>query len=783
LRLSRHGKNPSHRRGVSFWTGSAASAVLVGGVLVGLTALHVWSEHEQAAHRAVSALQTDLALEQAGVLNPNSLSAAFQAQANSDVSLLGTTILGTPTVEVIVRMTTEYQAAASMELAALRRGAVQEATHLSATLGDPAFTTLDAELATVEKDERADADRGGTIAFGASLGIVAFSAVLFFLFALFARRRRVRVVVAEATASDLAHESRVASARAESFRSLFDDNPQPMFVARAEALTREADNSHILSVNDAALDLYGYSRAEFLASSLADLRLPEDHDRLLDDLHAARGGRTHFDKVRQRTKAGDVLDVELDIRHTLFDGQIAIIVCTNNITDRVRLQRELEHQAFHDALTGLPNRSLFGDRLEHAHERLQRGVGRYAVLMVDLDNFKTVNDSLGHAAGDELLVEVSRRLAAGIRPGDTAARLGGDEFAILLEDVAKSADAAVAADRLHNALREPFSVGGRVLTITATIGIASSSDVGAASDVVRNADVALYVGKANGKDRHDVFSGHMHADAVERLTLEQDLRVGIGRGELMLVYQPKVDARSGTMTGVEALVRWNHPTRGLVSPDAFIPIAEQSGLINDVDAWVLDTACHQAQTWATSEVGSVPVAVNVSGRSLATGKLLGRVRNALKQSRLDPGLLELELTESAAIPQDGKALALLQKIRDLGVRIAIDDFGTGYSVLSRLQGFPLDTLKIDLSFVRAIVGEDDEAPIVDAMISMGLSLGLTVVAEGVESEMQRAYLAKRGCSELQGYLISRPMGPDQLAAQIEESRTRRVDTFVAAATG
>ena len=231
----------------------------------------------------------------------------------------------------------------------------------------------------------------------------------------------------------------------------------------------------------------------------------------------------------------------------------------------------------------------------------------------------------------------------------------------------------------------------------------------------------MYVGKAEGKDRCAVFSEHMHDTAVERLTLEQDLRAGIARGELMLLYQPKVDARTGRMTGVEALVRWNHPSRGLVSPDQFIPIAEQSGLINDVDTWVLATACRQAQAWATSAVGAVPVAVNVSGRSLASGGLVERVVDVLETSHLDPSLLELEITESAAIPHQDRALGLLQRIRDLGVRIAIDDFGTGYSVLSRLQGFPVDTLKIDLSFVRAIVSEGKPAPIVDAMIANGTS--------------------------------------------------------------
>ena len=354
--------------------------------------------------------------------------------------------------------------------------------------------------------------------------------------------------------------------------------------------------------------------------------------------------------------------------------------------------------------------------------------------------------------------------------------LGGDEFAILLEDLDEPPAAARAAEGIRDAFRAPMSVAGRILTISATIGVATSSGGGAAADVVRNADAALYVGKAQGKDRHAVFSEDMHAGAIERLTLEQDLRDGIGRGQLMLLYQPKVDARSGYMTGVEALVRWNHPVRGLVAPDQFIPIAEQSGLINDIDTWVLSAACRQAQAWATSDVGPVPMAVNVSGRNLVNCHLIERVLDALERTGLDPRLLELEITESAAIPQHDKALGLLQSIRDLGVRIAIDDFGTGYSVLSRLQGFPVDTLKIDLSFVRAIVCENVAAPIVDAMIAMGLSLGLKIVAEGVETEIQRAYLVKRHCSELQGFLFSRPVQAEQVVAQF---RTPRVASAVA----
>jgi diguanylate cyclase (GGDEF)-like protein/PAS domain S-box-containing protein len=735
----------------------AAAAVLIFGVLVALVSLHAWSAQRQLASQSVSSLRLIVAVEQESVLDSARTTASLQAEANAALSLVQTTGRSTATLPVITRMTHTYQTAVSTEIYDLLFGDAQEASKINTELGDPAFEALDTELAAVGTAEASNAASGVTAAFVASIGLVIGSGLLILLFTVYARRRRRTIATGEATAAALASERRIVATREETFRSLFDENPQAMMVTMLPSASTESGNLPFLAVNNAALTMYGYTRAEFLKLTLVEIRPPQDRNQLRNNLHVMRGGRTHFEGIRHTTKTGGVLDVEIDTRETIFDGAAAMIVCASDVTDRVRLQRELEHQAFHDALTGLPNRSLFNDRLEHAHQRLARGTGCYAVLLLDLDNFKTVNDGLGHQAGDALLLELSRRLGTVIRAGDTAARIGGDEFAILLEDLAEPAAAARAADGIRDALRAPFSVGGRVLTITATIGVATSSGGGIAGDVVRNADSALYVGKAEGKDRHAVFSEHMHATAMERLTLEQDLRAGIGRGELMLLYQPKIDTRTGRMTGVEALVRWNHPVRGLIAPSDFIPIAEQSGLINDIDTWVLNAACHQAQAWATSPTGSVPVAVNVSGRSLVSCGLVERVLDALDMSHLDPRLLELEITESAAIPQEGRALGLLQTIRDLGVRIAIDDFGTGYSVLSRLQGFPVDTLKIDLSFVRAIVSETAPAPIVDAMIAMGLSLGLTIVAEGVETETQRAYLVKRHCSELQGYLISRPI--------------------------
>ena len=758
-------------RGIPFWVSGAAAALLTFGVLVALVSLHGWSVQRQLASQSVSSLRTIVAVEQESVLDSARTTASLQGDANAALLLVRTTDPSSATLPVIVRMTHAYQAAVSTEIYALLFGDAKQASKINIDLGDPAFTALDSELATVGNAEASNAASGVTAAFVASIGLVTGSGVLVLLFTVYARRRRATIAAEEARAARLASEARVAATREETFRSLFDENPQAMLVTTVPAASTEDGDLPFLAVNNAALTMYGYTRAEFLRLTLVEIRPPEDRNLLRNNLHAMRGGRTHFEGIRHSTKSGDLLDVEVDTRGTIFDGAAAMVVCASDVTDRVRLQRELEHQAVHDALTGLPNRALFADRLEHAHQRLSRGTGWYAVLMLDLDNFKTVNDGLGHASGDMLLLEVSRRIAAVIRAGDTAARIGGDEFAILLEDLADPDDAAGAADGIRDALRAPFSVAGRVLTISATIGVATSSGGGVAADVARNADAALYVGKAEGKDRHAVFSEPMHATAMERLTLEQDLRAGIGRGELTLLYQPKVDARTGRLTGVEALVRWNHPLRGLIAPNDFIPIAEQSGLINDIDAWVLGAACRQAQAWATSRSGPVPVAVNVSGRSLVSCGLVERVLNAISTSHLDPRLLELEITESAAIPQEGRALGLLQSIRDLGVRIAIDDFGTGYSVLSRLQGFPVDTLKIDLSFVRAIVSERVTAPIVDAMIAMGLSLGLKIVAEGVETEVQRAYLVKRHCTELQGYLISRPIPAAEVIERFGSTRS------------
>ena len=781
MQLTGSGQN-AQSRDIPFWITAGGSALLTCAVLVALVILHAWSVQQESGAQTMSTLRTAIAVEQEGVLDSVSTRLALQADANAALRAVASTDASDSALPSITRMADDYQAAVSIELAGIRAGGPQSAADLNAQVGETRFTPLNAALAAESREEAGGAARGVTIAFVASMAMVLGSGLLVLVFALFARRRRDRILAAEAKVDEHAQEARIAATRAETFTSLFDENPQAMLVTRLPTSMSVGGDLQFLAVNKAAQAMYGYSHAEFLALHLGEIRPPEDRDQLMRNLNEVRGGRTHFGGIRHCTKAGQTLDIEVDTRETIFNGENAMIVCPSDVTDRNRLRRDLEHQALHDALTGLANRSLFRDRLQHAHNRLERSGGCYAVLMLDLDNFKTVNDSLGHAAGDALLVRVSERLAASIGSGDTAARLGGDEFAILLEDLADAGDASSAAERLRTALHAPFLIAGRSLTVTATIGVASSIGADAAADVSRNADVALYVGKADGKDRHAIFTDAMYVSTLERLTLEQDLRAGIGRDELVLLYQPKVDAQTGVLAGVEALVRWNHPSRGLVTPDSFIPIAEQSGLINEMDTWVLMAACRQAQEWAQSGIDPIPVAVNVSGRSLGTCKLLERVLDALQETGLDPRLLELEITESAAVPQQGDVLGLLQTIRGLGVRVAIDDFGTGYSVLSRLLKFPVDTLKIDLSFTRAITADHQSAPIVDAMIAMGLSLGLKVIAEGVETQVQRRYLASRHCTELQGYLISRPIAPDEVVARFARVTSPPAPVPVFAAT-
>jgi diguanylate cyclase (GGDEF)-like protein len=449
-------------------------------------------------------------------------------------------------------------------------------------------------------------------------------------------------------------------------------------------------------------------------------------------------------------------------RHYSADDQEVLLTFAEHaslaLTD-AKMVREALHRASHDPLTDLANRALFIDRLELGLRRTQRSSRHPAVLFLDIDRFKLVNDSLGHAAGDELLREVGARLVASIRPGDTTARFGGDEFAVLLEDIEGREAAERVANRILGALRAPLSVAGRDVFVTASIGIAMAA--ACADDMIRNADLAMYRAKAEGKGRCATFEPAMHAAVVERMELEGELQSVIERDELVLHYQPIVALDSQEIIGVEALVRWRHPTRGLVFPNTFIPLAEETQLMPDLGRWILTEACREVAGWRSRR--PLRLAVNLSAVELQSPDVLaGDVAAALARSGLAPDALVLEITETALMRDVTDSISCLRALKELGVLLAVDDFGTGYSSLDYLRRFPIDILKIDKAFVDDLV--DGDCKLAQAMIDLGASFDLEVIAEGIEHDSQRTRLLGLGCRFGQGYHFSRPVPADELMA-------------------
>ena len=422
-------------------------------------------------------------------------------------------------------------------------------------------------------------------------------------------------------------------------------------------------------------------------------------------------------------------------------------------------EHQLAHQALHDALTALPNRVLFLDRVEHALARGPRSGSAVAVLFIDLDDFKGVNDTMGHAAGDELLRATAGRLRPMVRSSDTCARLGGDEFAIVLEDANSIEAARIVAERILATLRETFLLGGQQVFVGASIGIAMAGASETAADLMRNADLAMYMAKSGGKHRAVVFEPSMHAMVARRVELEQDLRGALERHEFVLHFQPIVEMETGNVLGFEALTRWEHPQRGRVNPLQFIPIAEQSGVIVDLGRWILAEACRECMTWegVSDPEHAISVTVNVSGRELREPDFADHVRRALKSSGLPPERLVLELTENILVANDQAMIDMLKSLKALGVQLAIDDFGTGYSALSYLQQFPVDIIKIDKSFIDSLGHDGEESPLSRAVLSLGTALSMRTIAEGVETRGQFGRLRELGCHYGQGYLFAKPM--------------------------
>jgi len=434
---------------------------------------------------------------------------------------------------------------------------------------------------------------------------------------------------------------------------------------------------------------------------------------------------------------------------------------------------ELARQAFRDSLTNLVNRALFMDRLGQALARTERGADELAVLFLDLDRFRVVNDSLGHAVGDQLLVEVGRRIKSCIRPADTVARLGGDEFGILLEGVASVAGATQEAERLAAQFEQPFLVEGREVFITSSIGIAlSPSPQTEPEELLRYADLAMYQAKTNGKAHYAVYDGSANVPAVKRLDLEMDLRGAVARGEFVLYYQPVIDLEANRIVGLEALIRWAHPTRGLLLPAEFIQLTEETGLIVPIGQWALGEACRQVCQWQhlARSVEPLTMSVNLSAKQVHQTTLVNEVTDVLHASGLPPGSLVLEITESVMMDDEPATLARLTALRELGVHLALDDFGTGYSALSYLRRFPADILKIDRAFVRGIGERPEDTAIVQAVITVARSLSLRVTAEGIETEQQADQLRAMGCDHGQGFFFSRPLAPEHVPALLANPR-------------
>ena len=559
------------------------------------------------------------------------------------------------------------------------------------------------------------------------------------------------------------------------FRSLVEQLPLSVYIDRLDDVSSNVYTSPQIE------SMLGYSAVEWAENDdlFVQLLHPEDRERVLAAHHRTHTTREPlFIEYRLRTRDGRYLWVQDEARVVADGGEFVLQGYLLDITARREAEEQLRHQAFHDALTGLANRSLFTNRVEHALVlRSQQTRTEVAVLFLDLDDFKGVNDTLGHAAGDTLLRGVGVRLREALSPSYTVARMGGDEFAVLIEEVAGTPTAVDAAERIVASLQTPFELEGREVFVTASVGIAIGT---VADDLLRAADVAMYRAKASGKAQYVLYAPRMAEDFVGRLELVAELRRARCEEEFVIHYQPVVDLESGAVVGVEALVRWEHPTRGLLAPDEFIPLAEETGKIVELGKWVLAEACAQVARWRAETPGAAELSlnVNVSTRQVRPGVLVESVRSALAASGLPPKTLTLELTESVLARRHEELRAVLAEVALLGVRLALDDFGTGYSSLSLLQDLPVHTLKVDRSFVNALDADTTRQGFVQAIVDLAQTLDVSLVAEGMETAAQTTELRRLGCQVGQGFHFSPPLGADEVGELLAAGACESLDAAV-----
>jgi diguanylate cyclase (GGDEF)-like protein/PAS domain S-box-containing protein len=548
------------------------------------------------------------------------------------------------------------------------------------------------------------------------------------------------------------------------YRQMFENHPAPKLLV-------DPDSGAIVAANPAACIFYGYSAAQLQRLRLRDLSPAADRARAPSLAPVRWPPETYFFAGPHQLASGAIRQVEIDAGPVWRGGRRLLYSIVHDITARAQAQEQLHYQAFHDALTGLANRALLLDRLEQAVTRHARDPGTLALLFLDLDRFKVINDSLGHDVGDQLLLAVAGRLSGCIRREDTLARLGGDEFVVLVEDPRSAGGAPALAERMLAALGVPFTLSGREFFLTTSIGIVvSQAPHAGASALLRDADVALYRAKSKGKACYEIFDAQMNAHALERLELEGQLQRALGRDEFVVYYQPQVELATGRQVGLEALVRWRHPERGLLVPSVFLGLAEETGLIRPLGQWVLGAACRQARRRQDEAPGAPPqvIGINLSAREFQHPGLVEHVAAILRETQVDPQALQLEITEQTVMADAEDAAATLGQLKALGVRLAIDDFGTGYSSLSYLKRFPVDTLKIDRTFISGVGADAENQAIVQAVLSLGHALQITVVAEGVETAADVAALRRLGCEFGQGYYFGRPRPLGEAAREVGE---------------